>query len=295
MRGLFHVAAAISLAAGCATAPPAADHAASAPASVGDAASRPAHPGRIAAVCPGDAMLKPTRVAGLFGGCAETQAELEAVKADLANLEAALGALETDFKEVTLGWTKSALYNLSYYKKCAQPSSRNCLRQDEANRDTIVESKTYNRATIEAVKEFQKVLHPENNSAVTGWITFPEARNLICRAGRKQKDDTAILLAGWLARGEVYAQNLPRAYWVIDGFIGKVDGIVAEQETGQRKDYFRGLKREAEQLRDYIVVLNSALDDEDDPTASADLAQTELWPMSMTDDRAICDPDKLFP
>lgn len=256
MRGLLQIAAILSLAAGCATAPPASDHADSGAAPFRDETQRPAHPGKIAALCANDAMLRPILAAGIFGDCQETRDALAKADAEIAALKASIGARKTDFAHVTLAWTKAALYNLGYYKECEKPSSRNCVRPDESNRDTIVEDSTYDAATIDAVKRFQisaYQLDNGNDPRVSGWITYPEACFLICRAGRKQEDAAAILAAAWLARGDVFAMNLERAYWIIDGFIAQARGIANRQPTPERKAYFNALKLEAIQLREFIV------------------------------------------
>jgi hypothetical protein len=169
-----------------------------------------------------------------FCGC--TRKELEAAIADAVRWkrdferaeeerqELRLAALtgRESLKYVELLWVKKALVTLDYYDSAA-------LRQK--GHDKVILAPELDPLTIAAVKKFQCKRYADpgaagsngkacaNNRLATGWMTFPEAREAICRAGIEAEDETALRLAEWFAYGLVFNRNLSLSEALIEKLI----------------------------------------------------------------------------
>ncbi|MEO0399602.1 MAG: hypothetical protein AAF224_09315 [Pseudomonadota bacterium] len=146
----------------------------------------------------------PFRLARL---CKKQEAALAEANETIKRLEAAADVYQESFSLITLAWIKAALYYGGDYE--GLPIKGSVL-------NTVVRSAAYDKHTVSAVKRFQCRYHrqPERCEDIraSGWITFPEARDLLCRAGYALADpDLTLLVAEWYTDGKVFEKNLPFA------------------------------------------------------------------------------------
>ena len=153
----------------------------------------------------------------LFCDCDEELEEtLEDHEFELALKNAEINALKERTEQllrpdlVRFEFVKFALYRLGYYRDGPGDDKGNVL-SGKSHQD-ILGFDTMNPETITAAKRFQWGYHagqfdPSNPRPVTGWLTVAEARDAVCRNGRKANDETAIKLAQWLNSGTAYKKQ----------------------------------------------------------------------------------------
>lgn len=140
-------------------------------------------------------------------------------KKEIERLETERETAAEGFRYVTLDWIKAALFYRGYYQDLDVPPGAV---------DDLVFSYLGDH-TVRASQRFQCDFEQRGGACdprtKTGWLTFIEARDLICRgayeftlpntARPKADPDLTLLVAEWYMKGRVYNQKPRVAYFLL--------------------------------------------------------------------------------
>lgn len=187
----------------------------------------------------------------------ELQEIIKKQEKQIERLEKERAIAEEGFRYVTLDWIKAALFYRGYYQDISVPAG---------GVDDLVFSYLGGH-TVRASQRFQCDFDRDDSRlcdprSKTGWLTFIEARDLICRGAYeftlptttrpKADPDLTLLVAEWYMKGRVYKKDERIAYFLLKHLLENITYRFENSSDNAERSRLADFQRRALEAMDMI-------------------------------------------